>query len=147
VAEQQKNLVRERSVEAAPRLDRRTDDHELCPSLRGDAVHLLSEATRPGADDLPPHADAVGGGNRCRGLEPLPERHQLPVEVRIERQLAVEHGRGDEHDSGAAVGRKPAGEVDRMLRLGVVEQGDDDRAIRDRARPAREAARTAVKEV
>jgi hypothetical protein len=67
--------------------------------------------------------------------------------MRVERELALEHGRCDEDDSGAAVGREPAGEVDRVLGLRVVEQRDDDGAIRNRAGPAREAARATVKEV
>ena len=136
----------ERVVESTPRLDRRTDDHEFCPSLRDDARHFLSEAPRPGADDLPPHTDAVGSGHRRRGLEPLLEAHELSVEMRVHRQLALEHGGSDEDDSSSAVGREPAGEVDRVLRLLPLEQGHDDGAIRDRARPARETARATVED-
>ena len=105
MAHQQKNLVWERTVEAAPRLDGRADDHELRPSLRRNASHFLSKAPRPGTDDLPPHADAVGTGHRSRGVEALPERHQLPVEMSVDRKLVLEHGRRDEHDPGAAVSR------------------------------------------
>jgi hypothetical protein len=147
VAEQQENVVRERAAESALRLDRRTDDQELRSTLHRDACDFLAEAPRPRTDDLAAHSDAVGSGHRSRQLEPLPEAHELPVEMRVERELALEHGRCDEDDSGAAVGREPAGEVDRVLGLRVVEQRDDDGAIRDRAGPAREAARATVEEV
>jgi hypothetical protein len=147
VAEQQQNLVGERAMESAPRLDGRADDQELRTSLGGDAGHVLAEAARPRTDDLATHADAVGSGHRSRGLEPLLDTHELPVEVCVERQLALEDGGRDEDDSGAAIGGEPAGEVDRVLGLRVVEQGDDDRAIRDRTRPAREATRATVEDV
>jgi hypothetical protein len=147
VAEQQKNLVWEGTMETAPRLDRRTDDHELRAPFGRDARHVLAEAPRPRTDDLATHTDAVGSGHRSRGLEPLLDAHELPVEMRVDRELAFQDGGRNEHDSGAAVGGNPAGEVDRVLRLRVVEQRDDDRAVRDRARPAREAPRTAVEEV
>jgi hypothetical protein len=147
VAEQQENLVWERAMESAPRLDGRADDQELRPPLGGNAGHFLPEAPRARADDLAAHPDAVGAGHRGCRLEPLSNVHELPVEVCVERQLALQDGRCDEDDSGAAVGGEPAGEVDRVLRLCVVEQGDDDRAVRDRARPAREAPRAAMEEV
>jgi len=134
-------------MESAPRLDGRADDHELRPSLLGNASHFLSEAPRPRADDFAPHAHAVGSGHRCGGLEPLPDAHELPVEVGIERKLALEHGGRDEDDSRAAVGSEPAGEVDSVLGLRVVEQRDGDGAVRDRAGPAREATRAPVQEV
>ena len=134
-------------VEAAPRLDRRADDDELRAALGGHARDLLSEAARPGADDLPPHRDAVGRGHRVRGLQPLLEAHQLPVEMRVDRQLTLEDCRRNEDDARAAVGREPAGEVERVLGLLPVEQRHDDRAVRDRARPAREAAGAAAEEM
>ena len=134
-------------MKAAPRLDRRADDHELGPPFRSDAGHFLSEAPRAGANDLAAHTDSIGGRNRGGQIEPLPEGDELAVEVRVDRQLALEHGRCDEHDSRAAVGGEPAGEVDRVLGLGVVEQRDDDGAIRDRTGPAREAPRATVEEV
>ena len=63
---------------------------------------------------------------------------ELPVEVRIDRQLALEDGGRDEHDSGAPICGEPAGEIERVLRLLPVEQRHDDAAVGDRARPARE---------
>ena len=137
----------ERAVETAPRLDRRADDHELSTSLGSNAGHFLPEAPRARADDLAAHPDAVGAGHCGCGLESLSNVHELPVEVCVERQLALQYGRSDKDDSGAAVGCEPAGEVDRVLRLCVVEQGDDDRAVRDRTRPAREATRATVQDV
>jgi hypothetical protein len=144
VAEQQENLGWERAMESAPRLDGRTDDQELRSTLRRDARDFIAEAPRPRTDDLPPHTDAVGGRDGGGQIEPLPDAHELSVEVRVERQLALKHGGCDEDDSGAAVGGEPAREVDRMLRLGVVEQWDDDGAVRDRPGPAREAARATM---
>jgi hypothetical protein len=66
--------------------------------------------------------------------------------VRVERQLALDDERRDEDDADAAVGGEPAGQVERVLGLGAVEQGHDDAAVRDRARPAREAPRPAVEQ-
>jgi hypothetical protein len=53
-------------VEAAPRLDRRADDHELGAALGRNARDLLAEAAGPRPDDLPLDADAVGAGDRFR---------------------------------------------------------------------------------
>jgi len=131
--------VWERAVETAPRLDRRADDHELGPALGRDARHLLAQAAVSGPDDFPPHVDAVRARDRSRVLEPLLQAHELAVEMRVDRQLALEDGRRDEHDTCAAVGREPAGEIERVLRLLPVEQRHDDGAVRDRASPAREA--------
>jgi hypothetical protein len=134
-------------VESAPRLDRRADDDELGPALGRNARDLLAEVSGPRADDLSAHADAVRARDRSRRLEPLLQIHELPVEVRVDRQLALEYGRRHEDDPGASIGREPTGEVDGVLRLLPVEQGHDDRAIRDRARPAREAPGTAAEEM
>ena len=139
--------MRERAAESALRLDRRTDDQELRPALHGDARDFLAEASRPRTDDLLSHAHAVGRGHGTGGLEPLPEAHELPLEAGVERKLALENGGRDQHDSSAAVGREPAGEVDRVLGLRVGEQRDDDGAVRDRAGPPGEATRATVEEV
>ena len=133
-------------MEAPPRLHGRADDEELGPMLCGDAGHVLAEAARPRPHDLPPDADAVRGRHRRRRLEPLPELGDPAVHVRVERQLALDDERRHEHDAGAAVRREAAGEIERVLRLLLVEQRHDDAAIRDRARPAREAARAMVQE-
>ena len=128
-------------MEAAPRLDRRADDDELRMPLGRHPRDRLAEAPGARPDDLPAHRHAVRDRDRGRGLEPLFEGRELPVEVRVDRQFAVEDGRRHEDDPGAAIGREPAGQVDCVLRLLPVEQGHDDGAIRDRARPAREAPR------
>jgi hypothetical protein len=65
------------------------------------------------------------------------------VHVRVERELLLDDERRDEDDPGAAVGREPAGEVERVLGLLLVEQRHDDAAVGDRAGPAREAPRAA----
>ena len=134
-------------MDAATGLDRRADDDELGATLGSDARDLLPETSGPRANDLPPHADPVGGRHRGRGLEPLLQAHELPVEVCVDRQLALEHGRRDEDDPGTAVGSEPAGEIQGVLRLLPVEQRHDEGAIADRARPAREAARPTVEQV
>ena len=60
-------------MEAAARLDGRSDDDELRPMLRRDACHVLAEAAGPRANDLPPHADAVRARHGSGGLETLLE--------------------------------------------------------------------------
>jgi hypothetical protein len=67
--------------------------------------------------------------------------------MRVEGQLALEDGRRYEHDTRTTVGREPAGEIERVLRLLPVEQGHHDGAIRDRAGPARKAASAVVQQV
>jgi hypothetical protein len=108
-------------VEAATGLDRRADHDELGATLGSDARDLLAETSGSRANDLPPHRDSVGGRHRGRGLEPLLQAHELSVEVCVDWQLALEHGRRDEDDPGTAVGSEPAGEVERMLRLLAIE--------------------------
>jgi hypothetical protein len=128
-------------------LDRRADDDELGATLGSDARDLLPETSGPRANDLPSHRDPVGSRHRSRGLEPLLQALELSVEVCVDRQLALEHGRRDEDDPGTTVGSEPAGDIQCMLRLLPVEQRHDDGAIGDRARPAREAARPTVEQV
>jgi hypothetical protein len=138
--------VRESAAEAAPRLDRRADDDELGAALGRDARDLLAEAPRAGADDLGADADAVGTRHRGRMLDPLLEAAELAVHVRVQRQLSLDDQRRDEDDAGAAVGREPAGKVERVLRLVPVEQRHDDAAIGDRPRPAREMPSATMEE-
>jgi hypothetical protein len=128
-------------LEAPPGLDRGTDDDELGAALAGHARNGLAEASRPGADDLPPHADAVRGRDGGRGFEPSLQRDELAVELRVQRQLAVDDERSDEDDPGTAIGGETAGEIERVLRLLPLEQRHDDGAVGNRAGPAREAAR------
>ena len=133
-------------MEAAARLHRRADHDELGAALRGDLGDVLPEQPRARADDLPADCDAIRARDGGGGVEPVPYRPQLVVEVRVERQLALDDERGDEHDAGATVGGEPAREVERMLRLLPLEQRHDDAAVGDRARPAREAPRAAVQQ-
>jgi hypothetical protein len=77
-------------VEAAPRLDRRADDHELRAPLGRDAHNLVPETAGPRADDLPPHRHAVGVGDRGRAFEPLLQLGERAVHMRVERQLALD---------------------------------------------------------
>jgi len=133
-------------VEAASRFDGSPYDDELRPALGGDPRDLLADAAGARADDLPAYVDAVGGRDCGRSLETLLEARALSVEMRVERQLALEDGRGDQHDPGAAVCCEPAGDVERVLGLLPVEQRHDDAAVGDRARPTREAARAPVQQ-
>jgi hypothetical protein len=108
-------------VEAAPRLDRCSHDNELGAALGRDARHLLAEGFGPCADDLPPHRHAVRARDRRRRFEPILQALELSVEVRVDRQLELENGRRHEDDAGAAIGREPAREIERMLSLLSVE--------------------------
>jgi hypothetical protein len=131
-------------VEATARLDRRAHHDELGAALGRNARDLLAEASRPRADDLVPDADAVRARDSGCGSEPLLPAGERAVHVRVERQLVLHKERRDEDDAGAAIGREPAGEVERVLGLLLVEQRHDDAAVGDRARPARETPRAAV---
>lgn len=115
--------------------------------LGGDAGDLLTEAPRPRKHELQPDADAVRAGDRRRRLEALLHIGEPVVQVRVERQLALDDERGDEKDAGAAIGGEAAREVEGMLGLLSVEQRHDDAAIGDRARPARESPGSMVEDV
>jgi hypothetical protein len=128
--------VRERALEAAPRLDRRADDHELGAALVRDARDLVAEQTMPRSDDLAPHAGAVRPRDGCGRVEPVAQYAQLFVESCVERQLALDEERRHEHDARAAVRGKSAGEVERVLRFLPFEEGHDDRPVADGARHA-----------
>jgi hypothetical protein len=146
VANEEEHLAREGATEAASRLDGRAHDDEFRSALRSNARHVLAEAPGPCPHDLAPDADAVRARYGRRGLEPLPELAEPAVHVRVQRQLALDDERRDEDDAGVAIGREATGEIERMLRLLPVEQRHDDAAVGDRARPPREAPRTAMEE-
>jgi hypothetical protein len=134
-------------MEAAAGLHGRTDDDELRAALCRDAGDVLAEASRPRADDFPPHGHAVRGSYGRRGLDPLPERREPAVHVRVQRQLALDDERRDEDDLGPAVRRQTARQIERVLGLLLVEQRHDDAPIRDRARPARQASSPSVEQL
>jgi hypothetical protein len=75
-------------------------------------------------------------------VERLLEHCQLVVEMRVEGQLLRDDERRDENDPRPAIAREPAGEIEGMLRLFPPQQRNDDAAVSDRGRPAREAAGT-----
>jgi hypothetical protein len=125
--------------EAPARLQRRSDDDELGTTLGGDACDRLAEATRPRAHDLAAHPDAVGRRDRGCELQPLLQLGERAVEMGVQRQLALEDGRSDEHDLRPAIGSEPAGEIERVLGLLPLEQRDHDRPVPDRLRPERDA--------
>jgi hypothetical protein len=139
VAGEQQDVPGERAPEAPTRLDRRSHHDELGVTLRSDARDVLAEGPRPRPDDLPPDRDSVRARYRGRRLEPLLQLGERTVEMRVQRQLALEHCRRDEHDARATVGREPAREDERVLRLLLIEERDNDAAIGNRLRPQREA--------
>jgi hypothetical protein len=63
--------MRERVLEAAPRLDRRADDDELGAALVRHARDLLTEQAGTRADDLAAHADAVRRRDSSSRFEPV----------------------------------------------------------------------------
>jgi hypothetical protein len=126
-------------VEAAARLDRRADNDELGPPVCGDRRDVLAEQSRPGPDDLAPHPDAVGEGDRRGRVEPVAQLGDLRVEPRLQRQRPLDDERGDEDDARTAIGGEPAREIERVLRLLPLEQRHDDAPIGDRAGPAGQA--------
>jgi hypothetical protein len=66
--------VRERALEAAPRLDRGADDDELGAALVRDARNRIAEQTVARPDDLAPHAYPVRSCDRGRRIEPVSQR-------------------------------------------------------------------------
>jgi len=105
-----------------------------------DVGELASERAAPRPDDPPVGVHAVRLGDGGRVCERRAQGLRLRVEVRVERQLLRNEERRDEDDARTAVGRDPAGEVERVLRLATAEERDDDAPIADRGRPPREPA-------
>jgi hypothetical protein len=138
--------VRERALEAAPRLDRRADDDELGAALDRDARDLLAEEAGARADDLASHAHAIRRRDRRGRVEPPTQRTQLAVEPCVERQLPLDEERRDENDPRATLGGEPAREIERVLRLLLLEQRYDDRPIADRTGPARKPPRSTMEQ-
>jgi hypothetical protein len=136
--------VRERALEASPRVDRRADDDELSAALGRHAPDFLAEQTGACPDDLAPHADAVRRCDRCGRVEPFAQRAHLFVEARVERQLPLDKERRHENDPRAAVRGEPASEIERVLRLLSLEERYDDRPIADRTGPTRKPPRAAM---
>ena len=106
--------------------------------VAGHLGELMAKRAGAGADHSPPRPHAVRLGDRVGAVEPLAERLDLGVEMGVERQVAGDEERGDEDDARAPVGGEPAGEVERVHRLLVAEQGHDDAAVADRHCPPRE---------
>jgi hypothetical protein len=136
--------VRERAPEASPRLDRSADDHELRPTLVRHACDLFTEQAVARSDDLPPHADAVRPRYRLGRVDPATQFAKLSVETCVEGQLALEEKRCDKDNPRAAVRGEPAREIERVLRLLLLEQRYDHRPIRDGAGSTRKPPRTAM---
>ncbi len=112
-------------MEAPTGVDRRADDDELGSALGRDAGDLVAEAPRTRPDDHPPHADSVRARHGGGGLEPLLQRRELAVEVRVR---------------AAARARRRAARRARPARRGRPRAGRRGRA-RAPSPPARAAAR------
>ncbi len=123
--------MRERVLEAAPRLDWRTDDDELGAALVRHTRDFISEQTRARPDDLAPPADAVRRRDRRGRVKPVAQHAQLLVEAGVERKLALDEERRDENDPRAAIGGEPAREIERVLRLLPLEQRHGDGPVGD----------------
>jgi len=124
-------------VEPAAGLDRGADDDELRPVVAGDLGDVGPDLAVAGTDDAARHGEPVRVRDRRGPVEVGTKVGDLPVEAGVERQLLRHDEGSDEDDPRAAVGREPAGEVERVLRLGAAEQGDDDAVVSDRRRPPR----------
>jgi hypothetical protein len=105
-----------------------------------DLRELVAQRAAASPDDPPLRAHAVGLGDGGRVCERRTQAFRLGLEVRVERQLLRHEERRDEDDARAAVGREPAGEVERMLRLAAAEERDHDAPVADRGSPPGEAA-------
>ncbi len=103
---------------------------------------LAAEPADPRADEPAPRPEAVRLRERGGVVEPLPELADLLVELSVQRQLLLDEQRRDQDDAGTAIGGEAAGKVERVLRLLLPEQRDDDAAIGDGRRPPRQAAQT-----
>ncbi|HET8894496.1 MAG TPA: hypothetical protein VFM96_10410 [Gaiellaceae bacterium] len=108
----------------------------------GDLGDLFAEPAFARPHDHAPHADAVRVRDRRRLVKVLAQLGE--IEVRVERQLLLDDERRDEDDAGTAVGREPAREVERMLRLREAEQRDDDVPVTHRRGSARKPAQLAA---
>jgi hypothetical protein len=118
-------------MEATPRLDGGPDDDEFGAALGRDARDPLAETSGTRADDLSPHRHAVRARDGGGTFEPLPQARERAVHVGVERELPLHHQWRDEHDSRPAVGGEPAGEIEGVLRLRLVEQRHDNASIGD----------------
>ena len=105
---------------------------------------LAAEAAGAGADEPARRPDTVRVGDRTGVVEPLLELPHLGVEMGIERQLHFDEQRRDEDDTGAAVRREAASEVERMLGLFLSEQRHDDAPVADCSRPSGQPTHTAL---
>jgi len=108
-----------------------------------DLGNLPADPPHPGAYEPAPGPEPVGIRDRGRVIQPPAQLPRLGVEMGVERQLLRDEQRRDEDDAGAAVRRKPAGEVERVLRLLPTQQRHDDAPEARRGRPPHEAPDTA----
>jgi len=108
-------------AEASLGLDGGSDHDERGAYVLGGVGDGASELPGPCAHDLPVRADAVALGKRPLAAELDTERRFLTVEVSIERQLPVDKERRQQEDARATVGGKPAGQVQRVTGVLLVE--------------------------
>ena len=122
-------------AEAPLRLDGGSEHDERGAYVLGGIGDGASELARPGAHDLSMRADPVALGERPLAAQLDTQCAFLTVEVSIEGQLPVDEERRQQEDARPTVGGKPAGEVQCMAGVLLVEQRNDDHAV-----PAGEAA-------
>jgi hypothetical protein len=125
-------------VEATPGFDGSADDHELGAVVVGHLRELDAEGALARAYDLPPHRDTVGLCDRCRVIELLLQLVELAPEMRVERELLIDHEERYEHDARTAVRGEATSEIQSMLRLGPAEERNHDVPVADGRRSARE---------
>ena len=108
-------------AEAPLGLDGGSDHDEGGAYVLGGVGDGASELAGPCAHDLSVRADAIALGKRPLAAELDTERRFLTVEVSIERQLPVDEERRQQEDARATIGGQPAGQVQRVTGVLLVE--------------------------
>jgi len=116
-------------AEAPLRLDGGSDHDEGGAYVFSGVGNGASKLAGPGAHDLPVRADPVTLGKRPIAAELDTEGGFFTVEVSIERQLPVDEERRQQEDASPTIGGEPAGQVQRMPGVLLVEQRNDDHPV------------------
>jgi hypothetical protein len=112
--------------EAAPRLDRRSDDDQHSLHVFGRCCQTWPELPVSSPDDASVRWNPIALRHRLLACKLRPKRGLLLIEMRVERQLELDEERCDQEHARAAVGRQPAGNVERVPRRLLLEQRDND---------------------
>ena len=113
-------------AETPLRLDAGPDHDERGVCALGGVGDGASKLAGTRSHDLSVRADPIALGQCPLAAELDPEHLLLGLEVRIEGQLPVDEERRQQEDVRAPIGGKPAGQVQRMPGVLLVEQRDDD---------------------